>query len=151
MTEKITDLERCWYLSPSWGFKIYHIEAKLFERVYLKTNRKFGHCCGVKWLYDNWIYSIDTGSEVLHATKHQIIATGRQINTNFQPEFALGDRVLLRSLGYGKKQRLVLGIQLVDGAWFYLIEFSSPSLDHTNNKPNRFYLIAEKDLVKVNV
>ncbi|MBD2492354.1 DUF1392 family protein [Aulosira sp. FACHB-615] len=149
MTEQITDLERCWFLSPPWGFKIFQLEARLLERVYLKTNRKFGYCCGVKWLYDNWIYLIDTGTELLQATKHQIIATG-QVNTNFQSKFALGDRVMLRSFEHSKKQRLVLGIQFLEGDWYYLIEIASPTLDRTSNKPNRFCLIAEKDLVKVN-
>jgi Protein of unknown function (DUF1392) len=150
MTCAITTLERCWYLSPPWGQKIPTLEASLLERVYLKTNRSFGHCCGVKWLHDNWIYLIDTDSELLHATKHQIIAIG-QINTGVKPNFALGDRVMLPSLEHGKKQRLVLGIQLLDGAWFYLFEITSPALCPVNAKPNRFYLIAEKDLVKVNV
>ncbi|RUR73540.1 hypothetical protein DSM107007_53840 [Nostoc sp. PCC 7120 = FACHB-418] len=42
MTEQITDLERCWFLSPPWGQEIPPVEINLSEKVYFKTDRTFG-------------------------------------------------------------------------------------------------------------
>ncbi|MDZ8261960.1 DUF1392 family protein [Nostoc sp. ChiQUE01b] len=59
MTEQIADLERCWFLSSPWGQNIPPVEVNLLEKVYLKTNRTFGYCCGVQWYSDCWNYVIE--------------------------------------------------------------------------------------------
>ncbi|MEH1962137.1 MAG: DUF1392 family protein [Nostoc sp.] len=50
----------------------------------------------------------------------------------------------------GTKQRLILGIALVHKSWFYLIELMSPTLIKTPIISNRFSLVGEKSLVRVN-
>ncbi|OYD95868.1 hypothetical protein CDG77_10330 [Nostoc sp. 'Peltigera membranacea cyanobiont' 213] len=51
----------------------------------------------------------------------------------------------------GTKQRLILGIGLVNNSWFYLVELVSPSLIKTPTISNRFSLVGEESLVRVNV
>ncbi|RCJ41881.1 hypothetical protein A6770_35850 [Nostoc minutum NIES-26] len=152
MTEQITDLERCWFLSPPWGNQIPPCEVNLLEKVYLKTNRVFGYCCGVQWYGDCWNYVIDVKDDFIYATKHQIIGTGQiQASTLKKPAFVLGDRVLLQFPHHGTKQRLVLGIELIEKSWFYLVELASPAFLAPSTVINRFSLVREQDLVRVNV
>ncbi|WP_414573236.1 DUF1392 family protein, partial [Nostoc sp. CCY 9925] len=107
MTEQITDLEKCWYLSPPWGNQIPPVEVNLSEKVYLKTNTTFGYCCGVQWYGDCWNYVIDVKHDFIYTTKHQIIGTGQiQPNTLKKPAFVLGERVMLQFPNHGTKQRL---------------------------------------------
>ncbi|WP_242062996.1 DUF1392 family protein [Nostoc sp. FACHB-145] len=78
MTEQITDLERCWFLSPPWGNKVPRLEVSLLEKVYLKGNRTFGHCCGVQWYGDCWNYVIevkDDKSNSQFATRNSQLRT----------------------------------------------------------------------------
>ncbi len=148
----ITTLERCWYLSPPWDQQITPIEVNLLEGIYLKTINTIGYCCGVEWKQNCWIYAIACGYKIVHATKHQIIGTGRIQVTNLKkPAFVLGDRVMFRFHGNGTKQRLVLGIRLVNESWLYVVELVSPTLLPIPNAANRFSLVSEKDLVRVNV
>lgn len=149
MTCEINTLEICWHLSPPWYQKINTFEASLFERVYLKTNRSFGYCFGIQWRCDTWLYDIVCNRRMIHATKHEIIATG-QINAKHNPAFVLGERVMLRTVDQGTRQRLILGIQFDNDDWFYLIEIVSPTINPTYEY-DRFSWVAEKDLVKVNV
>ena len=152
MTEQIITLQKCWYLSPPWGQTIPPIEVNLLERVYLRTTRTFGYCCGIQWKHECWIYSIDCRNEILHATQNQIIATGElEAITVQKPAFVLGERVMLCSHDKGTKQRLILGIALVHNYWFYLVELMSPTLIKTPTISNRFSLVGEKSLVRVNV
>lgn len=146
----ISALERNWYLSPPWDKKILPPEANLLERVYLKTTRTFGYCCGVEWHYDIWLYTVICNQEILRATKHQIIPLGHPQTTNLKkPAFGLGDRVMLRCLPHGTKQRLIVGIQLVNNSWCYAVEMMSPTLSQTLTTPNRFALVSERDLIRV--
>ncbi|WP_141699937.1 DUF1392 family protein, partial [Nostoc sp. KVJ20] len=94
---------------------------------------------------------IDCGKEILHATQNQIIGTGELESITMQkPTFVLGERVILCSHDKGTKQRLVLGIVLVHDSWFYLVELMSPTLIKTPTISNRFSLVGEKSLVRVN-
>ncbi len=139
-------------ISPPWGKTIPTVEVNLLERVYLKTTRTFGYCSGVQWKYECWLYTIICGDEIVHATEHQIIGTGQlEALTVQKPAFVLGQKVILCSYGDDTKQRLILGVVLVDKFWFYLVELVSPTLAETPTILNRFSLIGEKSLVRVNV
>ncbi|BAB78228.1 DUF1392 domain-containing protein (plasmid) [Anabaena sp. FACHB-709] len=152
MTEQITDLERCWFLSPPWGQEIPPVEINLSEKVYFKTDRTFGYCCGVQWYGDCWNYIIEIKNDFIYATKDQIIATGNiQPSTVKKPSFVLGERVLLQFGDRGTKQRLILGIELIEKSWFYLVELASPSFSASSTMTNRFSLVREEDLVRVRV
>lgn len=152
MKEQITDLERCWFLSPPWGNRIPPVEVHLFEKVYIKSNNTFGYCCGVQWYQESWDYAVDIKKDIIYATKHQIIGTGHiQPNIMKKPAFVLGDRVMLRSNDRGTKQRLILGIELIEKSWFYLVELASPSFSPPSTVTNRFSLVLEENLVRVNV
>ena len=152
MTEQIITLQKCWYLSPPWGQTIPPIEVNLLERVYLRTTRTFGYCCGIQWKHECWLYSIDCRNEIVHATQHQIIGTGDLVTLPVpKPAFVLGQRVMLCSHDKGVKHRLILGIALVNNSWFYLVELMSPTLIKTPTISNRFSLVGEKSLLRVNV
>ncbi|BCL39932.1 DUF1392 family protein [Nostoc sp. MS1] len=150
--EAITELEKCWYLSPPWGQEIPPVEVNLWERVYLKASRTFGYCSGLGWSKGEWVYFIDLEDEVVHATKHEIVPTGRmEPSTVKKPAFVIGDRVMLVGHAPVTKQRLVLGVQLVDRGWFYVVEWQSPMLVPTISMFNRSSLVREEDLVRVKV
>ncbi|MCC5639779.1 DUF1392 domain-containing protein [Nostoc sp. CHAB 5844] len=152
MTEQILTLERCWYLSPPWDNQIPPVEVNLLEKVYLKTNRTFGYCLGVQWYGDCWNYVVDVKNDFIYATKHQIIGTGQiQARTVKKPAFVLGERVLLQFPNHGTKQRLILGIELIGKSWFYLVELTLPTFEQPLITTNRFSLVREEDLVRVNV
>jgi hypothetical protein len=151
MIELITAFETSWYISPPWRQTIPPVEVNLLERVYLRTTKTFGYCCGMQWKHECWIYSIDCGKEILHATQNQIIGTGElQAITVQKPAFALGERVMLCSHDKETKQRLILGIALVHNSWFYIVELVSPTLTQSRTISNRFSLVGEKSLVRVN-
>ncbi|BAT56813.1 hypothetical protein NOS3756_58250 (plasmid) [Nostoc sp. NIES-3756] len=150
--EAITELEKCWYLSPPWGREIPPVEVNLWERVYIKASRTFGYCSGLGWSKGQWVYFIDLEDEVVHATKHEIVATGRmEPSTVKKPAYVIGDRVMLVGHAPGTKQRLVLGVQQVDRGWFYVVEWQSPMLVPTISMFNRSSLVREEDLVRVKV
>ncbi|RCJ24026.1 hypothetical protein A6770_28685 [Nostoc minutum NIES-26] len=150
--KSITDLERCWYLSPPWGNQMPPVQVNLLEKVYLKNNRTFGYCCGVQWYCDYWNYVVEVKDDFIYATKHQIIGTGQmQARTVKKPAFVLGDSVLLQFPHHGTKQRLVLGIELIEKSWFYLVELALPAFEQPLITTNRFSLVREQDLVRVNV
>ncbi|BCL40065.1 DUF1392 domain-containing protein [Nostoc sp. MS1] len=152
MTEQITELQRCWYLSPPWHGEMPPVEIQLWEKVYLKSLETFGYCSGIQWWRDCWHYIIEITDDAVHATKHQIIGTGRFKPTNLQkPAFNLGDRVILTSCCNAPRQRLVLGVALVRGELVYLIETISPTLPQIDMMPRRFSLVKEADLVQVMV
>ncbi|MBG1259601.1 DUF1392 domain-containing protein [Nostoc commune] len=152
MIELITALEKSWYLSPPWGQTMPPAEVNLLERVYLRTTRTFGYCCGMQWKHECWIYSIDCRNEIVHATQHQIIGTGDLVTLPVpKPAFVLGQRVMLCSHDKGAKHRLILGIALVNNSWFYLVELMSPRLIKTPTISNRFSLVGEKSLLRVNL
>ncbi|MCC5633631.1 DUF1392 domain-containing protein [Nostoc sphaeroides CHAB 2801] len=160
MIELINILETSWYLSLPWGQTIPPIEVNLLERVYLRTTRTFGYCCGIQWKHETWLYSIDCRNEILHATQHQIIGTGDLVTLPVpKPALVLGQKVILTSHGNDAKQRLILGIALVNNSWFYLVELVSPTLvlsaaEGLTKSPtifNRFSLVGEKSLVRVNL
>jgi hypothetical protein len=152
MIDNVNVLKTSWYLSPPWGRIIPPVEVNLLERVYLRTTKTFGYCCGIEWKHECWIYSIDCRNEILHATQNQIIETGELEAIKVQkPAFVLGERVIICSYDKGTKQRLILGIALVHNSWFYLVELMSPTLIKTPIISNRFSLVGEKSLVRVNV
>ncbi|BAY72779.1 hypothetical protein NIES23_56070 (plasmid) [Trichormus variabilis NIES-23] len=96
MTEQIAEIERCWYLSPPWGGEMPPVEIQLWEKVYLKSLETFGYCYGIQWYQDCWHYIIEITDDAVHATKHQIIGTGRFKPTNLRavkrkaPVFLIG-------------------------------------------------------------
>jgi hypothetical protein len=152
MIDHINALQTSWYLSPPWGQTIPPVAVNLLERVYLRTTRTFGYCCGMQWKHETWFYKVDCGKEIVHATQNQIIGTGELQTINVQkPAFVLGQKVILCSHDKGTKQRLILGIALFDNSWFYLVELMSPTLIKTPTISNRFSLVGEKSLVRVNV
>ncbi|MBD2472196.1 DUF1392 family protein [Nostoc sp. FACHB-145] len=160
MTCAIVALERCWYLSPPWSQPIPSLEVHLSEKVYLTTNQAFGYCCGVLWQEDKWVYAFvkDVGEaiavdrSITYVTKHEIIGTGQVKSTYMRkPAFVLGDRVMLRFDSHATKQRLILGIVLVNNAWFYVVELMSPALVQPLAARVRFPLVGEQDLIRVHV
>ncbi|MBD2504608.1 DUF1392 family protein [Anabaena azotica] len=152
MTEQINELERCWYLSPPWRGEIPPVEVNLWERVYFTPLRTFGYCSGFQWSKGEWVYLIDLKDEIVQTIKQEIIGTGRmEANTVRKPAYVVGDRVMLVNDAPGTKQRLVLGLQVVDKTWFYLVEWRSPMLIKSTSTFNRFSLVREEDLVRVMV
>ncbi|WP_375512225.1 DUF1392 domain-containing protein [uncultured Nostoc sp.] len=152
MIDHVNALKTSWYISPPWGQTIPSLEVNLLERVYLRTTRTFGYCCGMRWKHECWLYSVDCRNEILHATQHQIIVTGQLETLNVQkPAFVLGERVILCSHDKGTKHRLILGIALVNNSWFYLVELMSPMLTQSLSISNRLSLVGEKSLLRVNV
>ncbi|MBD2439827.1 DUF1392 domain-containing protein [Nostoc sp. FACHB-110] len=152
MTCAIIALERCWYLSPPWGQQMPPLEVNLSEKVYLTNSKTFGYCCGVLWQEDKWLYAINCDRSITYATKHEIIGTGEVKSTYMRkPAFVLGDRVMLRFDSHATKQCLILGIVLVNNAWFYVIEMISPALVRPLAAPARFPLVGEQDLIRVHV
>ncbi|QFS52122.1 DUF1392 domain-containing protein [Nostoc sphaeroides] len=152
MIDHINALQTSWYLSLPWRGTIPPVEVNLLERVYLRTTRTFGYCCGIQWKHECWLYSIDCRNEIVHATQHQIIGTGDLVTLPVpKSAFVLGQRVMLCSHDKGAKHRLILGIALVNNSWFYLVELMSPTLIKTPTISNRFSLVGEKSLVRVNV
>ncbi|MCC5624800.1 DUF1392 domain-containing protein [Nostoc sp. CHAB 5715] len=151
MIDYINALTTNWYLSPPWNQTIPPVAVNLLERVYLRTTRRFGYCCGIQWKHETWFYTVDCGKEILHATQNQIIGTGGlEAITVQKPAFVLGERVMLCSHDKGTKQRLILGIGLVNNSWFYLVELMSPTLTQSRTISNHFSLVGEKSLVRVN-
>jgi Protein of unknown function (DUF1392) len=160
MIDNVNALKTSWYLSPPWGKIIPPVEVSLLERVYLRTSKTFGYCCGVQWKHECWIYSIDCRNEIVHATQHQIIGTGELVTLPVpKPAFVLGQKVILTSYSNDAKQRLILGIALLDNSWFYLVELVSPTLvlsaaEGLTKSPiiwNRFSLVGEKSLMPIKV
>ncbi|RCJ19287.1 hypothetical protein A6770_32025 [Nostoc minutum NIES-26] len=148
----ITTLERCWYLSPPWGQQMPSLEVHLSEKVYLTDSKTFGYCCGVLWQHEEWVYAVRYERSITCFTKHEIIGTGRVQSAYLRkPAFVLGDRVMLRFDSHATKQRLVLGIVLVNNAWFYVVELMSPVLSRPLAAPVRFPLVGETDLIRVHV
>ncbi|MBD2505384.1 DUF1392 family protein [Anabaena azotica] len=146
----ISALERCWYLSPSWGKQLPNVEVQLWERVYITATGTFGYCCGVVWQDDQLVYAVYSERTIAHLSKDEILGTGRvQAVKLDKPVFALGDRVLLQFSSHATKQRLVLGVVLVNDSWFYVIEIKSPDLLEALGSPIRFPLVSETDLVRV--
>ncbi|MBD2457710.1 DUF1392 family protein [Nostoc sp. FACHB-87] len=160
MTCAIITLEKCWYLSPPWGQQMPSLAVNLSEKVYLTDSKTFGYCCGVLWQEDKWLYAIAVDRSITYTTKHEIIGTGEVKSTYMRkPAFVLGDgcanvfdeRVMLRFDAHATKQRLILGIVLVNNAWFYVIEMISPALVQPLAAPARFPLVGEQDLIRVHV
>lgn len=150
MIDQFTAFETCWFLSPPWRNQIPPVEINLFERVYIKTNRTFGFCCGIQWSEDCWIYTVVDDNEIQNLSQYQIIGTGRlQPTTIEKPAFILGERVMLRSIDDSPKQRLILGAQLLNGSWSYYIEWMSPALEEKTKLSDRLALVPQKDLVRV--
>ncbi|MBD2468747.1 DUF1392 family protein [Nostoc sp. FACHB-145] len=152
MSCAIIAFERCWYLSPPWGQPMPSLEVNLSEKVYLTDSRTFGYCCGVLWQQDGWVYAVNCERSITYFTKHEIIGTGRVQSTYLRkPAFVLGDRVMLRFDSHATKQRLILGIVLVNNAWFYVVELISPALVRPLAAPARFPLVGEQDLIRVHI
>ncbi|BBD63309.1 hypothetical protein NIES2109_61590 (plasmid) [Nostoc sp. HK-01] len=161
MTCAIITLEKSWYLSPPWGQQMPSLEVHLSEKVYLTTNQAFGYCCGVHWQSGEWVYAVKCVDasrlvvrhrSIVYVTKHEIIGTGRVQSAYMRkPAFVLGDRVMLRFDSHATKQRLILGIVLVNNAWFYVVELMSPALVRPLAAPVRFPLVGETDLIRVHV
>ncbi|MDZ8261959.1 DUF1392 family protein [Nostoc sp. ChiQUE01b] len=49
------------------------------------------------------------------------------------------------------KQRLVLGIELIEKSWFYFVELASPDFPKVSTMTSRFSLVREEDLVRVHI
>ncbi|WP_193197959.1 DUF1392 family protein [Nostoc sp. MG11] len=140
----------CWYLSPPWCQEIPLVEVNLLEKVYICTTRTFGYCCGIRWEQDRWIYAVICNEDIIYTTEHQIIGTGEmQLATQELPAFVLGDRVMLRSDDQWTKQRIVLGIYLLNKSWFYYVESMPPALKETTSLNDRLAFVPQKNLVRV--
>jgi Protein of unknown function (DUF1392) len=152
-------LNLCWYISSPWGYCIPPCEVNLLERVYIGATRTFGYCCGVKWKQDRWVYAIGyvdayaayrTHRNILHLTEHEIIGTGEmQLAAQELPAFVLGERILLRSHNQGTRQRLIMGIQLLNRSWFYFVEWMPPALEEVTTLDDRLAFVPQRDLVRV--
>ncbi|WP_341529866.1 DUF1392 family protein [Nostoc sp. UHCC 0302] len=150
MIDQINSLYLCWYIAPPWGDRIPPVEVNLLERVYVGASRTFGYCCGVQWKQDRWIYAIASAGEIIYTTEHEIIGTGEmQLAALEKPTFVLGDHVILRSDDEWTKQRLILGIQLLNRSWFYYVEWMPPALEEATTLDDRLAFVQEKDLVRV--
>ena len=110
----------------------------------------FGYCCGVKWKQDRWIYAIACTGDIIHTTEHEIIGTGEmQLAALEKPTFVLGDRIMLLSDDQRTKQRLILGIQLLNRSWFYYVEWMPPALEESTTLDDRLAFVPQKDLARV--
>jgi Protein of unknown function (DUF1392) len=156
--DHINKLYLCWYLSPPWhdpsgessGGSISSVEVNLLEKVYIFTTRTFGYCCGIQWKQEQWIYAIACDKDIAYTTEHQIIGTGEiQLAAIEKPAFLLGERMMLRSDDQWTKQRLILGIHLLNRTWFYYVESIPPSLKEVTTLDDRLVFVPQKDLVRV--
>jgi hypothetical protein len=116
----------------------------------LRIEMAFGYCCGVKWKQDRWIYAIACTGDIIHTTEHEIIGTGEmQLAALEKPTFVLGDRIMLLSDDQRTKQRLILGIQLLNRSWFYYVEWMPPALEESTTLDDRLAFVPQKDLARV--
>jgi len=133
MNNLINSLETSWYVSPPWGAEIPPLCISLLERVYVTTVKLFGYCCGVEWSDDGWCYSIALENEIVSVPGIKIIGSGRlQAVSVEQPVFMVGELVKFR-FADGSQIRTVLGLQLINGSWFYSIEWRSSALVMSEN------------------
>ncbi|WP_375514348.1 DUF1392 family protein [uncultured Nostoc sp.] len=142
MTNLVQNLEQCWYISPPWGQRIPSLLVSLLERVYVKSAKAFGYCTGVKWSERGWKYEIFTCNTNITALGSELIGTGnlqleafRQVAAGIaKPVFRLGELVEFRFHGDGPPIRVVQGIQLINDAWFYSVEWMSPSISEKGDE-----------------
>ena len=66
-----------------------------------------------------------------------------------KPTFVLGDRIMLLSDDQRTKQRLILGIQLLNRSWFYYVEWMPPALEESTTLDDRLAFVPQKDLARV--
>jgi hypothetical protein len=129
MVNLINSLQTCWYISPPWGQQVPPLVISLLESAYVTTNKSFGYCCGVEWSDNGWSYTIDCAGEVSCVLEHEIITCGQiQSLCVESPIFMVGELVKFRFAADRSNSRTVLGIQLINHAWFYSIEWQSPAL-----------------------
>ncbi|MBW4427170.1 MAG: DUF1392 domain-containing protein [Nostoc desertorum CM1-VF14] len=135
MTNLIQNLEFCWYVSPPWGKNVPPLLVSLLERVYVKFAKAFGYCAGVEWSQHGWKYEIVLGNDKITVLGNEIIPTGdlQQIIKE-KPVFLLGELVEFRFHGNGSPLRIVQGIQLINDAWFYSIEWMSPRISEKGDE-----------------
>ncbi|WP_341528425.1 DUF1392 family protein [Nostoc sp. UHCC 0302] len=160
MIDQINSLYLCWYISPPWGDtfgtpdgdRIPPVEVNPLERVDIGASRTFGYCCGVQWKQDRWIYAIASAGEIIYTTEHEIIGTGEmQLAALEKPAFVLGDscanvfdeRIMLLSDDQRTKQRLILGIQLLNRSWFYYVEWMPPALKEVTSLDDRLAFVPQ--------
>ena len=163
MIDHLYTLKTSWYISPPWGNLQFAIRKSQFA---ININENWNSS-----LIEHHAYLVKNISSVLnesisnfsliancelrianwyHATQHQIIGTGELVNlTAPKSAFVLGQKVILTSYGNDAKQRLILGINLVNNSWFYLVELVSPTLTQSPIISNRFSLVGEKSLMRV--
>jgi hypothetical protein len=162
MFDQINTLESCWYISPPWGQKIPMPIFGLLERVYLMKTNIFAYCCGMQWEQDEWNYAIAVGKKIIYTSSSEITGTGRlHLVTREKPVFRLGELVKFRFAGDTPQLRTVLGMQLMNQSWFYVIEWKSPSIEDTVTSSNvklncshsclsdRLAWVTDYDLVKM--
>ncbi|WP_066377149.1 MULTISPECIES: DUF1392 family protein [unclassified Anabaena] len=137
MINQINALETCWYISPPWGRKLSMPIFGLLERVYVMNTDIFAYCCGMQWEQEGWNYAIAIGKNIIYTSGSEITGTGRlHLVTPEKPVFRLGELVEFRFAGNIPKLRTVLGIQLINQSWFYVIEWKSPTIDDTVTSRN---------------
>jgi hypothetical protein len=135
MTNLIQNLEACWYISPPWGQRIPPLLVSLLERVYVKRVKAFGYCCGVEWSQSGWKYQIATVQDNITVWGSELIGTvNLQPIIKEKPVFRLGELVEFRFHGDGPPIRIVQGIQLINGSWFYTIEWMSPGISEKGDE-----------------
>ncbi|WP_100903984.1 DUF1392 family protein [Nostoc flagelliforme] len=130
-----TAVEQCWYISPPWGQQIPHLLVSLLERVYVKSARAFGYCTGVERSERGWKYEIFACNTNITAFGSELICTGNlQLEAIAKPVFRLGELVEFRFHGDGPPIRIVQGIQLINDAWFYSVEWMPKQFAITNSQ-----------------
>lgn len=136
MTNLVQNLEQCWYISLPWSQRIPPLLVSLLEQVYVKSAKAFGYCTGMEWSEHGWKYEIFACNTNITALGSELIGTGDlQLNTKEKPVFRLGELVEFRFHGDGPPIRIVQGIQMINDAWFYNIEWMSPAI---SEKVTRF-------------
>lgn len=165
MIDNVNVLKTSWYLSPPWGNLQFAIRKSQFA-INISENWNSSliehHAHLVKNISSVLNESISNFSQIANcelrianwygATQHQIIGTGELEAIKVQkPAFVLGERVMLCTHDKGTKQRLILGIALVQKSWFYVVELMSPTLTPPPTISNRFSLVGEKSLMRVKV
>ncbi|MEH1939609.1 MAG: DUF1392 family protein [Nostoc sp.] len=133
MTKLVHTLESCWYLSPPWGKEIPPLVINLLEIAYISTTKSFGYCCGVEWSDNGWNYAVACDRKIVSVLGHEIIGTGRlQAFPAESPVFMVGELVRFRFADDRLKIRTVLGLQLIDSQWVYIVELASPTLSESS-------------------
>ncbi|BAB77068.1 MULTISPECIES: DUF1392 domain-containing protein [Nostocaceae] len=150
MMNQITTLESCWHISPPWGAVRPPLAVQIREEVLLSSDLS-GHCCGVHWEEEEWVYAIVSHNETLYLRSGEFSPTSVfKSQTVSHQAFQLGDVVEV-DFSEMPNRRIIQGVFSLKQNWLYAVEWRSPILGETTSAQSRLIWLADIDLVGVKV